>query len=114
MRSTITAYRGSSSSRAPPRTAISARTPTMEPFALTASRNGPGKVFSRPTSSPTTRSDIPSHHLLPVRPVVRPPRPHVQPHVDPLRLQCFAEANGVRHVCIVLPGRDDLLLHRAQ
>src|SRR5207247_11080940 len=100
--------------RAPHTTSISARTPTTRPFAFTVSRNGPGSVFSRPTSSPTTRSDIPPHHLLPVGPVVGPPGPNVQPHVDALGLQQLAAPHGVRHVRIVLPGGDDLLLHRPQ
>src|SRR5919198_1103524 len=114
MRSTITAYRESSTSRAPPRTASSARTPTGTPFAFTTSKNGPGNVFSRPTSRPTTRSDIPTHHLLPVRPVVGPSRPHVQPHVDALGPQQLAAADGVGHVRVLLSRGDDLLLHRAQ
>src|SRR5919109_1262267 len=82
MRSTITAYRGGCSSAAPPSLASSARTPTACPFAFTVSRNGWGNVFSRPTIKPTTRSDIPPDHLLPVGPVVGPPGHHVQPHAD--------------------------------
>src|SRR5256885_15667232 len=94
MRSTITAWRGGSSSGVPPSTASSAVTPTSGPRWLTMSRKGPGKVFSRPTSSPTTllpaisrpplvlRREVRAHHVLPVGPIVRPPGPDIQPDVD--------------------------------
>src|SRR5919108_2387133 len=113
MRSTITAYRGSSSSRAPPNCASSARTPMSRPLAFTTSKNGWGKVFSRPINRPTTL-DIPTHHLPPIRPVVGPSGPDVEGDSDGLVVHQAGHLHGLGGIGIAFPGRDDLLLHRPE
>src|SRR5436309_6694187 len=126
MRSTITAWRGGSSSGVPPSTASSAVTPTSAPRWLTMSRKGPGKVFSRPTSSPTTflpaisrppfvlRREVGAHHFLPVGPIVRPPGPDIQPDVKSLVPHEAAELDRVGDIRVALAGRHDLGRHRAE
>src|SRR5919201_3136353 len=103
MRSTMTAYSGVSSSRAPPNVASSALIPSARPRAFTLSRNGCGKVFSRPTSSPIFL-DIGAHHLHPKGPVVRPARPDVEPDVDALVAQDRRQADGFAEVAILGTG----------
>src|SRR5438046_6194302 len=127
MRSTMTAWRGGSSSDVPPNTASSAVTPTSAPRWLTMSRKGPGKVFSRPTSSPTTflpaisrppfvlrRAQVRPQHVLPVGPIVRPPGPDIQPDVKSLVPHEAAELDRVGDIRVALSGRHDLGRHRAQ
>src|SRR4029077_6647268 len=126
MRSTMTAWRGGSSSGVPPRTASSGETPTSAPRWLRVSRKGPGKVFSRPTRSPTTflpaiscppfvlRREVSAHHVLPVGPIVRPPGPDIQPDVDSLVPHQVAELDRVADVGVALAGRHDLGRHGAQ
>src|SRR5713101_9274156 len=126
MRSTMTAWRGGSSSGVPPSTASSAETPTSAPRWLTVSRKGPGKVFSRPTRSPTTflpaisrppfvlRREVGADHVLPVGPIVRPPGPDIQPDVDSFVPHEVAELDRVADVGVAFAGRHHLGRHRAQ
>src|SRR5256885_11795297 len=126
MRSTMTGWRGGSSSDVPPNTASSAVTPTSAPRWLTMSRKGPGNVFSRPTSSPTTflpaisrppllrRAQVRPQHVLPVGPIVRPPGPDIQPDVKSLLPHEAAELDRVGDVRVALTGRHDLGRHRPQ
>src|SRR5919202_1743112 len=113
---TRTAHAGSSNSAVPPRTASSAVTPRSRPFRLTASRNGSGKVFSRPTRRPTRRGgarglDIRAHHLLPVGPVVLPAGPEVEARVDDLLAQVLGQVHAVADVGVLAPGGDHLERH---
>src|SRR2546421_9647721 len=122
MRSTITACRGCSSSPVPPRTASSAETPSAAPRWLTMSMNGPGKVFSRPTRTPTilfspiapisqlpaSGGEVLAHHFRPVGPIVSPSGPNIEPDVDPFRFEEVRDLHRLLDVGIVGAGRDHL------
>src|SRR5438477_13161260 len=130
MRSTRTVWCGSKTSGVPPSTASSAVIPSAAPFWLTISRKGAGKVFSRPTRSPMTfccamsppliscdRSDrrqVPPHHVLPVRPIVRPSGPDFEPHLHALVAQQPAQPSRVLDVRVLLAGGDHLGMLRPQ
>src|SRR5919204_2254110 len=107
MRSTRTAWRGSASSGVPPRTASSALTPSDLPRSLTMSMKGCGNVFSRPIRSPMTLApllDICADHLLPVRPIVRPAGPQVEPDFHPLLAHQPCHLDRVGYVRVLLAG----------
>src|SRR5215813_13759120 len=119
---------------------MSAVTLYSRPRSFTASRNRSGNVFSRPTMRPTRRESsgieilaplrkdhTPSlltpegagsrpvlqvlvQHSVPVRPVVLPARPEIEPHVDTLRLQLLSQRDRIPDVRIVGPGGDHLEL----
>src|SRR5947209_17520174 len=125
MRSTSTACRGSASSDVPPRTASSALVPSALPRSLTSSTNGPGNVFSRPTSNPMIflpaislplrcLREVPAHHLRPVGPIVRPAGPDLETHVHALLLQQPRHLHRVADIRILLPADDHLRVLRAQ
>lgn len=58
--------------------------------------------------------DIPPHHLLPVRPVVRPAGPQVERDVHALLAQQRAHADRLPDVRVLRTGRDDPLEHSAE
>src|SRR6266542_4076830 len=105
----MTAYAGASISRAPPQLPISAFTPRDSPFRATRSMNGPGKVFSRPTSTPTTfiaASYERVDHLGPVGPVVRPAAPEVERRGHTPFLKRGHQPARVGKVRVLGTGRD--------
>src|SRR5437773_7056315 len=127
MRSTSTEKRCSASSDVPPSTASSALMSSGAPRWLTRSRKGPGKVFSRPTSSPMNflsaicpcpsrdpSGEIAPHHVLPVRPIVRPSRPDIEPHLHTALGEKPSELDRVVDVGVLLSRGDHFRLLRPQ
>src|SRR3989440_12614181 len=70
---------------------------------------GWGKVFSRPTMSPTSL-DILAHHLLPVGPVVGPSGPEVEAGAHTFLLEEGARPAGLGDGRVLLSACDHLLL----